>query len=219
MSSSNFYNPQNDGVGFSKRWDYLHKTTRIFFEGFHTLFSIQYFLSALLFVSRFRLWLFFGCSDSILVWFLLFCDFVWWLLFRVYFCIQERSWRACHTSAGNSAGIGRIPRPFFYNPQNDGVWFFKTMGFISQNDAYIFWGVITPLFFSLWGLSSLWFLSPLWFLSRRFFVLSSRFCSFRFCFSLALVAFSLFLHFFVVELCYFLVLFGGFDFVRTFADE
>ena len=36
MSSSNFYNPQNDGVGFSKRWDYLHKTTRIFFEGFHT---------------------------------------------------------------------------------------------------------------------------------------------------------------------------------------
>ena len=38
MSSSNFYNPQNDGVGFSKRWDYLHKTTPIFFEGFHTLF-------------------------------------------------------------------------------------------------------------------------------------------------------------------------------------
>ena len=66
MSSSNFYNPQNDGVGFSKRWGYLHKTTRIFFEGFHTLFSIQYFLSALLFVSRFRLWLFCGCSDSIL---------------------------------------------------------------------------------------------------------------------------------------------------------
>ena len=69
MSSSNFYNPQNDGVGFSKRWDYLHKTTRIFFEGFHTLFSIQYFLSALLFVSRFRLWLFVAV-------FCLFRDFV-----------------------------------------------------------------------------------------------------------------------------------------------
>ena len=25
----------------------------------------------------------------------------------------------------------------FVIPQNDGVWFFKTMGFISQNDAYI----------------------------------------------------------------------------------
>ncbi|MDD6555598.1 MAG: hypothetical protein PUF27_08295, partial [Bacteroidales bacterium] len=25
-----------------------------------------------------------------------------------------------------------------YNPQNDRVGFFKTMGFISQNDAYIF---------------------------------------------------------------------------------
>ena len=24
-------------------------------------------------------------------------------------------------------------------PPNDGVWFFKTMGFISQNDAYIWW--------------------------------------------------------------------------------
>ena len=28
------YNPQNDGVGFSKRWVSFHKTTRIFFEGF-----------------------------------------------------------------------------------------------------------------------------------------------------------------------------------------
>ena len=27
----------------------------------------------------------------------------------------------------------------FVIPQNDGVWFFKTMGFISQNDAYIWW--------------------------------------------------------------------------------
>ena len=36
-----------------------------------------------------------------------------------------------------------------YNPQNDRVGFFKTMGFISQNDAYIFWGVFTPLFFAL----------------------------------------------------------------------
>ena len=26
-----------------------------------------------------------------------------------------------------------------YNPPNDGVWFFKTMGFISQNGAYIWW--------------------------------------------------------------------------------
>ena len=26
----------------------------------------------------------------------------------------------------------------FYNPQNDGVGFFKTMGFTLQNDAYIF---------------------------------------------------------------------------------
>ena len=89
--------------------------------------------------------------------------------------------------------------------QNDGFHFTK-------QHVYFLRGGHTPL-------SSLRALSSLWFLSRRFFVLSSRFCSFRFCFSLALVAFSLFLHFFVVELCYFLVLFGGFDFVRTFADE
>ena len=48
-----------------------------------------------------------------------------------------------------------------YNPQNDGVWFFKTMGFISQNDAYIFWGVFTPLFFC----SEQYFLSALSFVS------------------------------------------------------
>ena len=34
-----------------------------------------------------------------------------------------------------------------YNPQNDGGVFFNTMGFISQNDAYIFWGVFIPLFY------------------------------------------------------------------------
>ena len=42
----------------------------------------------------------------------------------------------------------------FYNPQNDGVWFFKTMGFISHIDAYIFWGVFTPLFFALGSVSA-----------------------------------------------------------------
>ena len=138
-----FIIPKTTGFVFSKRRVSFHKTTRIFFEGFHTpLFCVWTVLSfrafvcfALSFVSvpRFR----FGCSDSFFVFFF-FLGFVWWLLLCVYFCIQERSWRACHTSAGNSAGIGRIPRPFFYNPQNDGVWFFKTMGFISQNDAYTF---------------------------------------------------------------------------------
>ena len=113
----------------------------------------------------------------------------------------------------------------FIIPKTTGFGFSKRWVSFHKTTPILFEGFSHPSFFSLWGLSPLrvlsrlWFLSPLWFLSRRFFVLSSRFCSFRFCFSLALVAFSLFLHFFVVELCYFLVLFGGFDFVRTFADE
>ena len=106
----------------------------------------------------------------------------------------------------------------FIIPKTTGFGFSKRWVSFHKTTPILFEGFSHP-FFSLWGMSSLRALSPLWFLSRRFFVLSSRFCSFRFCFSLALVAFSLFLHFFVVELCYFLVLFGGFDFVRTFADE
>ena len=46
----------------------------------------------------------------------------------------------CLTNLGSFSlyVIGRFAVIFFYNPQNDGVGFFKTMGFILQNDAYIF---------------------------------------------------------------------------------
>ena len=66
-----------------------------------------------------------------------------------------------------------------YNPQNDGVGFFKTMGFISQNDAYIFEGFSHPSF--LWFSAVLFLVfrgSVLW-LSDSFlfdFFFSSWFC-------------------------------------------
>ena len=110
------YNPQNDGVVFQNDGFHFTKRRVYFLRGHTPLFCVWTVLSfrafvcfALSFVSvpRFR----FGCSDSFFVFFF-FLGFVWWLLLCVYFCIQERSWRACHTSAGNSAGIGRIPRPF-----------------------------------------------------------------------------------------------------------
>ena len=50
---------------------------------------------------------------------------------------------------------------FIYNPENDGVCFFKTTSFISRNDAYIIWGVSHPSFLCL---------------DRTFF---PRFCLFR----------------------------------------
>ena len=81
--------PKTTGVGFSKRWVPLHKTMRIFFEGFHTpLFCVWTVLSfrafvcfALSFVSvpRFR----FGCSDS----FFCFLLFSWFCLVVVALCV------------------------------------------------------------------------------------------------------------------------------------
>ena len=54
--------------------------------------------------------------------------------------------------------------------------------------------------------------------SGLLFVLSWGFCSFRFCFSLVLVAFLLVSPLFLwLDSTFFLILFGGFDFVRTFA--
>ena len=56
------YNPQNDGVVFSKRWVPFHKTTRIFFEGFS--FPLFLCLSDSVFFVRFLLFfvvLFDGC--------------------------------------------------------------------------------------------------------------------------------------------------------------
>ena len=98
-----------------------------------------------------------------------------------------------------------------YNPQNDGVGFFKTMGFISQNDAYIFWGVFTPLFFAL--NSEFWVRSDSEFAlgseSALLFILSRCFCSFwvgafvRFAsvFHSFLLLFRLFLRFLSTFLC------------------
>ena len=106
-----------------------------------------------------------------------------------------------------------------------------------------FEGFSHPSFFSLWTLSSelaprsefalslswLWVLSSLWALSwlrglSSLWVLiwlrglSRGFCSFRFCFSLVLAAFLLvFSTFLWLDSTFFLILFGGFDFVRTFA--
>ena len=54
--------------------------------------------------------------------------------------------------------------------------------------------------------------------SGLLFVLSRDFCSFRFCFSLVLAAFLLVPPLFLwLDSTFFLILFGGFDFVRTFA--
>ena len=101
---------------FFKTMGFISQNDAYIFWGGTPLFFVsgQYFLSALLFVSRFRLCLFRAFDLGVLIFFVFFffLGFVWWLLLCVYFCIQERSWRACHTSAGNSAGIGRIPRPF-----------------------------------------------------------------------------------------------------------
>ena len=55
-------------------------------------------------------------------------------------------------------------------------------------------------------------------LSRCFVRSESVFCSFRFCFSLVLAAFLLVPPLFLwLDSSFFLILFGGFDFVRTFA--
>ena len=86
------------------------------------------------------------------------------------------------------------------------------MGSISQNDAYIFWGVFTHLFFcsGFWLCSRFWVRSGFWggvFVrseSVLLFVLSRCFCSFRFCFSLVLAAFLLVFPLFVVKLYFFL---------------
>ena len=81
--------PKTTGFVFSKRRVSFHKTTRIFFEGFHTpLFCVWTVLSfrafvcfALSFVSvpRFR----FGCSDS----FFCFLLFSWFCLVVVALCV------------------------------------------------------------------------------------------------------------------------------------
>ena len=65
------------------------------------------------------------------------------------------------------------------------------MGFISQNDAYIFWGVFTPLFFcsGFWVRSGSFWDGVLFVLSRCFVRFASVFRSF-------LLPFCLFLHFF-----------------------
>ena len=78
-----------------------------------------------------------------------------------------------------------------YNPQNDGVGFFKTMGFISQNDAYIFEGFSHPSF--------LWFSAVLFLVFRG---------------SVLWLSDSFLFDFFF----FFLVLFGGCCFVSTFAS-
>ena len=63
-------------------------------------------------------------------------------------------------------------------PPNDGVWFSKRWVSFHKTTPILFEGFSHPSFFSLWGLSPLR-------------VLSRRFCSFRFCVSLVLAAFSL----------------------------
>ena len=108
------------GLVFSKRWVSFHKTTRIFFEGGHTP-------------------LFLCLSDSVFLF--VFFFFSWFCLVVVVLCVL-----LLLISIGGMAIWIRFPKCrlqclFFislYNPQNDGVGFFKTMGFISQNDAYIF---------------------------------------------------------------------------------
>ena len=93
--------------------------------------------------------------------------------------------------------------------QNDGFHFTKRR-------VYFLRGFI-PLFFSLRGLGSLRALSPKFTLASLW-VLSRRFCSFRFCFSLVLAAFLLVSPLFLwLDSTFFLILFGDFDLVRTFA--
>ena len=99
--------------------------------------------------------------------------------------------------------------------QNDGFHFTKRR-------VYFLRGFHTPLFFALGSDSAPGSEFALGFESVLLFVLSRCFCSFRFCFSLVFAAFSLIssfsLHFFCVD-SFFLILFGGFDFVRTFAAK
>ena len=91
-----------------------------------------------------------------------------------------------------------------YNPQNDGFHFTKRR-------VYFLRGFHTPLFFALGSEFALGFGSAFLFvLSRCFVRFASVFRSF-------LLLFCLFFHFLWLNSTFFLILFGGFDFVRTFA--
>ena len=97
-----------------------------------------------------------------------------------------------------------------YNPQNDGFHFTKRR-------VYFLRGFHTPLFFALGSDSAPGSEFALGFGSAFLFVLSRCFIRFASVFRSFLLPFCLFFHFFVVGLHFFLILFGGFDFVRTFA--
>ena len=97
-----------------------------------------------------------------------------------------------------------------------GLGFSKRWVSFHKTTRIFFEGFSSPLFL-FWVLSPLWVLSPKFTLASLW-VLSRRFCSFRFCFSLVLVAFSLVSPLFLwLNSTFFLILFGGFDLVRTFA--
>ena len=209
-----FIIPKTTGFGLSKRRVSFHKTTRIFFEGFsHPSFFVlgsesapgsgvaRLFVSLLFFA---RSCCFFACFSTFL-W--LNSPFFLIILVVLILCVLLR--RGSYNHWKQPAKVQNLSRQkcrllYFYgvcclyNSQNDGGWFFKTMGFISRNDAYIFWGG-TPLFF----VSGQYFLSALLFVSRF------RLCLFR-AFDLGVLILFLFSSFF-------LVLFGGCCFVCTFA--
>ena len=96
---------------------------------------------------------------------------------------------------------------FFIIPKTTG-WFFKTMGFISQNDAYNFWGVSHPSFFrsGVWVRSGSFWDGVLFVLSRCFCsgLWAGAFVRFASVFRSLLLLFRLFFHFFVIELYFFL---------------
>ena len=78
----------------------------------------------------------------------------------------------------------------FIIPKTTGFGFSKRWVSFHKTTPILFEGFSHPSFFSLWGLSPLRALSPKFTLASLW-VLSRRFCSFRFCVSLVLAAFSL----------------------------
>ena len=98
-----------------------------------------------------------------------------------------------------------------------GLSFSKRWGSFHKTTRIFFEGGHTPLFFALGSDSALGSEFALGFGSAFLFVLSRCFVRFASVFRSFLLLFCLFFHFLWLNSTFFLILFGGFDFVRIFA--
>ena len=104
-----------------------------------------------------------------------------------------------------------------YNPQNDGVFFSIRWVSFHKTTRIFFEGFSHTSFFALGSDSAPGSEFALGFGSAFLFVLSRCFVRFASVFHSFLLLFCLFFHFLWLNSTFFLILFGGFDFVRIFA--